>query len=77
VTNVVALGRVYVRLIEAARVMIGYTESDEERARLESLVKAYLAGLRKLLGTVSPEVAAQILAASEKVLGSIHDSGLN
>ena len=47
------------------------------RGHGESLVNAYHVGLRKLLRTVSPEAAAQILAASEKVLGPVRGGGMN
>lgn len=75
--NVIALGRAYVRLIEAAQVIIGHTDVDEERERLEQLVRDYQAGLRDLLSKVSAATAAEILAASEKVLGPVRDGGLN
>jgi hypothetical protein len=40
-SHTIRLGRTYVRLIEAAQVLIGYTEVDEERERLEQLVATY------------------------------------
>lgn len=76
-SNVVALGRAYVRLIEAARVIIGYTEDDLERDDLKALMKDYQAALRELLSKVSPEMSAQILAASDKLLGTVQDVGKN
>ncbi len=75
--NIIALGRAYVRLIESAKLIAGYTEPDGEAERLQQLAKDYQAGLRQLLATVSPEVSAEILAASDKVLGPVQDHGLN
>ena len=75
--HIVALGRAYVRLIEAAQLIANYSEPDDEVERLQQLAKQYQAGLRQLLATVSSEVAAEILAASDKVLGPVQDHGLN
>jgi hypothetical protein len=76
-TDIIALARAYVRLIEAAQVIIGYSGLNKERDQLRQLVKDYQAALRQLLATVPADVSAQILAASEKVLGPVRDGGLN
>ena len=75
--NVIALGRAYVRLIEAAEVIAGYSENDEEAQRLRELAAEYRQGLRQLIDTVDPHVVAEILAASEKVLGPVNELGRN
>ena len=75
--NVIALGRAYVRLVEAAQVIVGYTEDDMESDDLRALAKHYQVALRELLDKVPAKTAAEILAASEKVLGTVQDVGLN
>ncbi len=75
--HIIALGRAYVRLIEAASLISGYTEVDEERDRLGSLIEQYRGALRELLAKVTPEIAAQILAVSEKIGGPPNERGLN
>jgi hypothetical protein len=75
--HIIALGRAYVRLIEAAQAIMGYTEHDGERERLRQLVQEYQAGLRQLVGTVPPHVTAEIMAASETILGPVKEHGAN
>jgi hypothetical protein len=75
--NVIALGRAYVRLIEAAQVIMAATEDDMEREDLKALVDDYKQALRELLGMVPATVAADILVASEKVLGPAQENRLN
>jgi hypothetical protein len=75
--HLIRLGRAYVRLIEAAQVLIEYTEMDEERERLEQLVATYQAALRELVGKVPAHVTAEIMAASEKVIGTAGDVHIN
>jgi len=76
-THLVRLGRAYVRLIEAAQLLIAYAEHDGEVERLRQLAKDYQAGLRELVGKVPAHVSADIMAASEKVLGTVQNVGLN
>jgi hypothetical protein len=76
-SNLIALGRAYVRLIEAARVIIAYTEEGLEHEILSELVRDYQAALRELLGKVPATTAAEILAASEKILGPVRNGGMN
>ncbi len=49
--------------------IICYTEVDEERERLEQLVKEYQTGVRELLSKVSAETGAEVRAVNEKMLG--------
>ena len=75
--DLIRRGRAYVRMIETAQVLVDYAELDSERAMLEQLAKAYRLLLRDLLRKVPAHVSAEIFAASEKVLGTVQDVGLN
>ncbi len=62
-------GRACVRLIEAADVLLsGELEPDSKRT-LEQARQVCVVKLRSLVAALPPRVTAQILAASEKVIG--------
>ena len=75
--NIITLGRAYVRLIEAAQVIIATTEDDMESDELKALVADYKQALSDLLAEVPASTAAEILAASETGLGPTRDVGQN
>jgi len=70
-------GRAYVRLIEAAEVIIELEEHDESREELQRVQRRYREGLRQLVAVLPADVTAQIMAASEKTLGTVQDVGRN
>jgi hypothetical protein len=69
----VRAGRAYVRLIEAAAVLIEWEEDERSRRRLAMVRHRCQEALRQLVATLPTHVTAQILAASEKALGTIKD----
>ena len=75
--HLIRLGRAYVRLVEAAAVLIDYQDDEREHLRLVTLRLRYQRALRELLAKVPADVAAEILAASEKVHGPVKDVGQN
>ena len=70
-------GRALVRLIEAGKVLLVYHLEPDERVRFGLAVEAAQAQLRQLVGEVDPAISAEIIVASEKVLGTVKDVGLN
>jgi len=70
-------GRALVRLIEAGKVLLGYHLEPDERVRFGLAVEAAQAQLRQLVGEVDPAIAAQIIVASEKMLGPAGDVTVN
>lgn len=74
---IIRLGRAHVRLIEAAQLLLEHAVSAHERRRLERLLAHYQPVLRELLEELPPHVSAQILAASDKMLGTVQDVGMN
>ena len=70
-------GRANVRLIDAADVLIELEKHDESREELQRVQRRYREGLRQLVAVLPTDVTAQIMAASEKVLGTVQDVGLN
>ena len=69
--------RGHVRLIKAAAVRIELEEHDESRVKLEVVRRRYQKALRQLVETLPPHVTAKIMAASEKVLGTVRNVGKN
>jgi hypothetical protein len=70
-------GRALVRLIEAGRVLLAYHLTADERVRFGLAVEAAQAQLRQLVGEIDPATSAQIIAASETVLGPVGDITMN
>jgi hypothetical protein len=65
------LSRAYVRLIEAAAVLIEWEEGERSRRPLGMVRRRCQEGLRQLVAPLPPHVTAQIVAASEKALGTV------
>lgn len=76
-TTIIALGRAYVRMIEAARVIAAAAEADAEEMLMAELVADYTEGLRRLQATLPPHVMAEIWLASDRILGPVNETGLN
>ena len=72
-------GRAYVRLIEAAGVLAEWWWEEDERSRRkwQRLRRSAQEHLRKLVEVLPPQITAGFMAASEKVLGTVRDVGLN
>ena len=70
-------GRAYVRLIEAADVLLAGDLDEAERVLLEQVCQAYKSKLRALVGSQPPAVTAQILASSENIKGPAGEFGMN
>jgi hypothetical protein len=70
-------GRAYVRLIEAADVLLAGEGDDAERTLLHKMRQTYTSKLRELIGKLPPEATAEILAASDKIIGPVGDVSRN
>lgn len=73
----VVRGRALVRLIEAGKVLLAYHPTADERVRFALAVEAAQVQLRQMVGEIDPATSAQIIAASETVLGTIGDITVN
>jgi hypothetical protein len=67
----------YVRLIEAAGVLAEWEEDERSRRKWQRIRRSAQQSLRKLVEELAPHVTAEIMAASEKVLGKVREIGLN
>lgn len=65
--DLISQGRAYVRLIEAAGLLLDGELDDAERVLLEQVRRVYTAKLRALVVAQPPAVTAQVLAASERI----------
>jgi len=68
-SQVIAQGRAYVRLIEAADVLLAGEMEEAEDTLLHQVRQIFTGKLRELVATLPPEITAEILAASEKIKG--------
>lgn len=75
--QVIARGRAYVRLIEAADMLLTEEIEEAERTLLRRVRRTYTHKLRELVAELPPEVTAEILAASERIGGSIQSFSKN
>lgn len=75
--NDIRRGRACVRLIEAADVLLESAATAHERVVLASAREHAQGILRTLIETVDSASAAQILVASDKMLGTVSDIGKN
>ena len=75
-SNVIAYGRAIVKILEGADHL--YPDSRRlERLTLKVVRWLYRRRLRELIGAVSADIGAEILAASENITGPIGDVNLN
>jgi hypothetical protein len=75
--NVVTAGRAYVRLIEAADVLLGRHPAWTERLLLRMVRTLYSHRLRELVAVLPSDFTADILVASEKMLGVVRGFAQN
>ncbi len=73
----IRVGRAYVRLIEAAAVLIEWEEDEPARRSLVVMRRRSLEALRKFVALLPPHIVAEIMAASEKVHGTARNVSLN
>ncbi len=73
----VAQGRACVRLIEAAEALLAGEFEPESRYTLQQARQACVAQLRSLVADLPPHVTAQILVASERLIGPAGDVSKN
>lgn len=62
-------GRAYIRLIEAADVLAEWEDDDRSRRKWQRVRRTAQASLRQLVGALLAHVTAEIMVASEEVLG--------
>jgi len=70
-------GRAYARLIEAAEFLISDMTDPVSAETLRQAMRISKEKLRLLVANLPPEVMAQILAASEKIVGTIREVSHN
>ena len=75
--NTIVQGRAYVRLIEAADVLLAGDLDKAERVLLEQVRQASKQKLRALIGSLPPALTAQILAISENIKAPTGEFGQN
>lgn len=73
----IRLGRACVRLIEAADVLLATPLDQQDMIDLQAAKEYAKRRLRQIVGDAEPALTAQIMAASEKVLGTVQDVGNN
>ncbi len=77
VSNVVSMGRAYVRLVESADVLLARNPVWTERLLLRMVRALYSQRLRQLVATVPPDLSGEILVASETMVGPVRDVSAN
>ena len=70
-------GRAYIRLIEAAGVLAEWEDDDRTRRKWQRVRRSAQERLRKLVAVLPSHVTTEIMAASEKALGTARDVGVN
>jgi hypothetical protein len=75
--TIIKQGRAFVRLIEAAEVLLTGDLDEAERVLLEHVRQVYKSRLRALVGAQPPAETAQILAVSENINAPVGEFGLN
>jgi len=73
----IALGRACVRLIEAADVLLAGQRDQQDMIDLRAAREFAKRKLREIVVNAEPAVTAEIMAASENVLGPVQDVGKN
>ena len=69
--NVITTGRAYVRMVEAADALLADEPVWTERLLLRLVRSLYTHRLRLLVAALPSEVTAEILAASDKIGGTV------
>ena len=75
--TIIKQGRAYVRLIEAAEMLLAGDLDEAERVLLEQVRRVYKSILFALAGSQPPAVTAQILAASDNINTPAGEFGKN
>lgn len=70
-------GRACVRLIEAAEILLELATDIDQQETYTEAIDLTRWQLRALVQDLDPAVTAQIMAASDKRLGTVGDIGLN
>lgn len=68
--DVIAPGRAYLRLVEAANFLLNHNPTEEERQLLLRLCGVYTRKLREIAGTFPTDVTSEIWVASDKMIGA-------
>jgi hypothetical protein len=76
-TDLIRLGRAYVRLIEAADVLLETKLDQQGMIDLQAAREFAKRMLRELVEEVEPAVTAEIMAASERMVGTVQDVSNN
>lgn len=71
VEKLVSVGRCYVRLIDAADILLPYEPAWTERFLLRLVRRLYTHRLREMVATLPADVTAEILSASERMTGPV------
>ena len=75
--RVIVIGRAYVRIIEAADVLLDRQPVWTERLLLRLVRALYSHRLRGLVAVLPADIMGEILAASEKIAGPVRGFGEN
>jgi len=73
----VVRGRALVRVIEAGKVLLAFKLTSAERVAFGEAVEAAQVLLRQLVGELDPAIVAQIMVASEHIVGPVGDVTVN
>jgi hypothetical protein len=75
--DLIRRGRAAVRMIESAEVLLAAADGPFERVTFGEACDLARQKLRQLVADLDPSVTAQIMMASEKIIGTAGDVGLN
>jgi hypothetical protein len=76
-TALIRLGRACVHLIEAADVLLERKLEQQDMIDLQAAREYAKVLLREIIEDAEPTVTAEIMAVSEKMLGTVRDVGAN
>lgn len=75
--ELVSIGRACVFMIEAADVLLRDSVDTSQEAVIRAARRICVERLRRLVAMLPPERVAEIMAASQKIQGTIQDIGRN
>jgi hypothetical protein len=73
----IAQGRAYIRIMESAMVLLCGDIDEDEKVIIRQVARLSGQRLRTLVAKQSPEVVAQILIASDKIMALAGSPSLN
>jgi hypothetical protein len=76
-SSTIRAGRAFVRLIEATAVLIEWDEDERSQRKWLRLRREAQERLRRLVEVLPPHITAEIMVASEKMLGTVQDVSKN